>query len=246
MSNVRGVNKMHENRIEYRKRIDTIKKDFSKRSIIYDDYIVKVVPHHREMLEALVSSIPFSTVEPIKIVELGCGTGMATYNIIKRYPNASLKCIDMSPDMLNLAKKKLEAFSNIEFELADYTKCKLEGKYDAVVSFLSLMYLANDETRKSVFRKAYDVLTPRGIFVSGESNVSRNKHFQEICTEKWIEHMRKSYSDDFIKTEVLEKAKKHGSASVLTDEIQYLEDVGFKQVDVFWKYYGFSVYGAIK
>ena len=108
------------------------------------------------------------------------------------------------------------------------------------------MYLANDETRKSVFKKAYNMLIPRGVFISGEANISENKHFQEICMEKWMEHMRKSYSDDFIKTEVLEKAKKHGKESVLTDEIRYLQDIGFSQVDIFWKYYGFSVYGAIK
>jgi tRNA (cmo5U34)-methyltransferase len=108
------------------------------------------------------------------------------------------------------------------------------------------MYLANDEMRKSVFKKVYDVLVPEGFFISGEVNVSRNKHYQEVCVEKWIEYMRKSYSDEFIKTEVIEKAKKHANESILMDEIQYLKDIGFRQIDVFWKYYGFSVYGAIK
>jgi hypothetical protein len=46
--------------------------------------------------------------------------------------------------------------------------------------------------------------------------------------EKWVEHMRKSYSDEFIKTEVIEKAKKHANESVLTDEIQYLKNIGFR------------------
>jgi tRNA (cmo5U34)-methyltransferase len=236
---------LRENRIEYRKRIDTIKQDFSKRSIFYDDYIVKVVPHHKEMLEALIENIPFSRDRPIRIIELGCGTGMATYNIIKKYPYAQLKCIDMTSDMLNLAKKKLEAFPNIEFILADYTKHKFNEEYDVVVSFLSLMYLT-DETRKSVFKKAFDMLINGGVFISGEVTSSRSKHFQEVSMKRWIQHMQKSYSDDFIKNEVLEKAKKHAREPVLTDEIQYLEEIGFSQVDIFWKYYGFSVYGAIK
>jgi ubiquinone/menaquinone biosynthesis C-methylase UbiE len=181
---------------------------------------VNVIPYHKEMLEALVSNIPFSADEPIRILELGCGTGMATYGIARKYPKAHLKCIDMSPDMLGLAKKKLEAFPNVEFALADFTKCKFEGKFDAVVSFLSFMYLGSDETRKSVFKKAYDVLVPEGIFISGEANVSRNKHFEEVYLKKWMEHMRKSYSDEFIKTEVLDKAKKHGTGATLIDELQ--------------------------
>jgi tRNA (cmo5U34)-methyltransferase len=240
------MNYNNENTIECKERINTIKEDFAKRSTFYDDYIVKVVPNHGEMLDALVNSMPFPPDKPIRIVELGCGTGMATGNIIRKFPNAHLKCIDISQDMLNVAKKKFTAFPNIEFELADYTEYNIAGKYDAVVSFLSFMYLANDETRKALFKKVYDVLVPEGFFVSGEVNVSRNKHYQEVCMEKWMEHMRKSYSDEFIKTEVLEKAKKHANESVLTDEIQYLKDIGFRQIDVFWRYYGYSVYGAIK
>jgi len=237
---------MRENRIDHKKRIDIIKGDFSKRSIFYDDYIVKVVPYHREMLEAFTDNIPFSTDTPIRIIELGCGTGLATQSILKKYPNARLKCLDMSLDMLNLAKKRFKAFPNIEFILTDYSKFKFQEECDAVVSFLSLMYLANDRTRKSVFKKAYDMLTSKGVFVSGEMNISRNKHFQEVYMEKWIQHMRKSYSDDFIQSEVLEKAKIHGSPAVLADEIRYLKKIGFNQVEIAWKYYGFSVYEAIK
>lgn len=237
---------MRENRIDYKKRIAIIKGDFSKRSTFYDDYIVKVVPYHREMLDAFIDNIPFSIDDPKRIIELGCGTGLATHSILKKYPNAHLKCLDMSLEMLNLAKKRLDGFPNIEFILADYTKYKFQEECDAIVSFLSLMYLADDKTRRSVFNKAYDLLTSGGVFISGEMNISRNIHFQEVCIEKWLQHMRKSYSDDFIKSEVLEKAKKHGSPSVLEDEIKYLEKIGFSQVEVVWKYYGFSVYEAIK
>src|SRR5271157_1271392 len=98
-------------------------------------------------------------------------------------------------ELLNLAKKKFATFPNIKFELADYTKYSINGKYDAVVSFLSLMYLANDEMRKNIFKKVYNVLVPEGFFISGEINVSRNKYYQEICMEKWIEHMCKAYWD---------------------------------------------------
>lgn len=240
------MNYDNKNTIEYKERIKIIKEDFAKRSTFYDDYIIKVVPNHGEMLDTLINSIPFPSDKPIKVVELGCGTGIATGNIVRKFPNAYLKCIDISQDMLNLAKKKLTTLQNIKFELADYTKYSITGKYDVVVSFLSLMYLANDEMRKSVFKKVYDMLVPEGFFIRGEVNVSKNKHYQEVCVEKWIEHMQKSYSDEFIKTEVIEKAKNHAKESVLTDEIQYLKDIGFRQIDIFLKYYNFSVYGAIK
>ena len=237
---------MKENKITYRKRLDTIKEDFSKRVVFYDDYIVKIVPYHKEMLEALISSIPFEAKEPIKIIELGCGTGIATCSIKKRYPKAHLTCIDMSSKMLDIAKKKLKSFPNIEFEQTDFTKYQFKEKYDVVLSFLSLMYLSGDKARKSIFRKAYSALKPGGVFIAGEANISKNKYSQEIYMKKWIEYMKKSYSDDFIKKEVLIKAKEHGELSVLLDETQWLKDTGFRYVEIFWKYYNFSVYGGIK
>jgi len=241
-----GITEMRENNIIYRKRVGKIKKDFSKRAVMYDDYIVKVVPYHEEMLEALISNISFAAKEPFKIIELGCGTGIATYSIKKRYPNAHLTCIDMSSEMLDRAKEKLKVFPNIEYELADFTKYRFKEKYDVVLSFLSLMYLSGSESRKSIFKKAYNALKPGGIFIAGEVNISSNKYFQGIQMKKWIEHMQKSYSNDFIKEEVLEKAKKHGRLSVLLNEIQWLKNIGFSHTEVFWKYYNFSVYGAIK
>lgn len=237
---------MREDRIAYRKRIGKIKKDFSKRAAIYDDYIVKVVPHHKEMLDALINSMPFAAKEPIKIIEFGCGTGMVTRGIKKRYPNAHLKCIDMSSEMLDIARDKLKAFSNIKYELADFTKYQFKEKYDVIVSFLSLMYLGSDESRKSIFKKSYNALKPGGIFIAGEVNISDNGYFQGIHMKKWIEHMQKSYSNDFINKEVLIKAKKHGRLAVLLEEIQWLKNIGFCHIEVFWKYYNFSVYGAIK
>ena len=237
---------MRENSIAYRNRIDTIKKDFSKRATFYDDYIVKITPYHKDMLEALVSHIPFATEEPIKIIELCCGTGIATYSIKQRYPNAYLKCIDMSPEMMDIAKERLKRFPNIEYELADVTKYQFKGEYDVVVSFLSLMYMGDDENRRSVFEKAYNALKLGGIFIAGEVNISDNEYFQGTHMKKWIEHMQKSYSDDFIEKEVLIKAKKHAKLSVLFDEIQWLKVIGFRHTEIFWKYYNFSVYGAIK
>lgn len=232
--------------MKQKNQLDKIKEDFSKRAVFYDDYIVKVVPYHEEMLEALINNIPFKLKEPLKIIELGCGTGIATVNIKRRFPHAYLTCIDMSSEMLDMAKNKLKVFSNITFKQEDFTKYEFKEKYDVVLSFLSLMYLSGDEARQTLFRKVYNMLKPGGVFIAGGVNVSKHKYFQKIYMKKWIEHMRKSYSDDFIKKEVLVKAKKHGGLSVLLDELQWLENIGFHHIEVFWKYYNSSVYGAAK
>ena len=96
----------NENTLEYKERLNTIKEDFANRSTFYDDYITKVVPNHGKMLDVFINSMPFPSDKPIRVIELGCGTGMTTGNIVRKFPNAHLKCIDISQEMLNLAKKK--------------------------------------------------------------------------------------------------------------------------------------------
>ncbi len=239
---IRGLHMQNESK----DRIQAIKQDFAIRSSFYDDYIVKVVPHHSEMLQALINSIPFSSDKPIRVLELGCGTGIATSNILERFPNAYIKCIDISQDMLDMAKVKFALNPNVEFEQDDYTKLNISDNFDVVISFLSMMYLTDDEARKRVFKKVYDILFDNGFFISGEVHFSKSMHYQEVCMEKWVEHMKQFYTDEFIEAEVVEKAKKHSNPSILIDELRYLKEIGFSQIDIIWKYYSFSVYGAIK
>lgn len=33
---------------------------------------------------------------------------------------------------------------------------------------------------------------------------------------------------------------------ILIDQISWLEDIGFKGIDIVWKYYNFAVYGGTK
>ena len=42
------------------------------------------------------------------------------------------------------------------------------------------------------------------------------------------------------------KYKEEDFPARLLDQIQWLKEIGFKNIEIFWKYYNFSVFGGIK
>ena len=72
----------------------------------YDKTIDALVPKYRDMLAAIVNEIPFNKDSPIKIVELGCGTGNLTLLIANQFKQATIYGYDISPHMLDMARTR--------------------------------------------------------------------------------------------------------------------------------------------
>src|SRR5262249_55770194 len=57
------------------------------------------VPRRAEMLNALVSAVPFAAPDRFAIVELGSGTGLLAETLLDRFVNATLLALDGSESM---------------------------------------------------------------------------------------------------------------------------------------------------
>lgn len=88
------------------------------------------------------------------ILNFGCGTGKHDIELVKL--GYQCKGIDMSPLMVEIARKNAEAGEyKIEFEVADVRNYETEKKYDAVISLFHVMSYQN--TNKDIldaFRSA--------------------------------------------------------------------------------------------
>jgi tRNA (cmo5U34)-methyltransferase len=51
----------------------------------------------------------------MNIVDLGAGTGLLTKVIYEMYPNANYTLIDISKDMLKIAKERFKGMTNFNF-----------------------------------------------------------------------------------------------------------------------------------
>ncbi len=98
------------------------------------------------------------------VLELGCGTGGTA--IIHAPYVKHLRAIDISSEMIKIAKDKAEAqdINNVTFEQLTIEELKTEDcSYDAVLG-LSILHLL--ENKESALAKVDKMLKPGGIFVT--------------------------------------------------------------------------------
>jgi tRNA (cmo5U34)-methyltransferase len=223
-----------------------IKSSFNNEAQIYDDIILKLIPHYHEMIDALVSSIPFEKAASIKVLDLGCGTGTIAKTILEQFPNAKITLVDISEKMLELAEQKIGVESIQKKYCIDFYEMKFVEKYDVVVSSLALHHLITDEDKIGFYAKIFAALSLDGVFLNADVVLGSSNENQDNFMEKWISYMRKSCTVDDIYNNWLVRYQKEDRPAVLLDQIKWLLNLGFSDVDVIWKYYNFAVYGGVK
>lgn len=229
----------------YKKRIKKVKEHFDERAAQFDGYVKKRVPFYMRMLEALVDDIPFPASRAIRAVDLGCGTGTVAYLIKKKCPKAKITCVDIAPNMIEQAKLKLAGLNGIDYDIADISNYKFDGKFDVIASSLALHHLEDDEQRLSFHKNVFRALKKGGIFINADIVLGSTDFWQSVNLEKWkntlLKHLTEKEVEQNHKRYLLEDRP-----AVLLEEIENIKKAGYKHVDVFWKYYNFAVYGGIK
>jgi len=111
--------------------------------------------------EGLLRGISFN--KPVKIVELGCGTGYHTLQMTRMYPVAKVTMVDFNANVIEDTKRRM-SFLRCEkdFLLRDLFDLELDERHDIVHSQGLLEHYTPDEQQKLI-RLHRDLLTPDGV-----------------------------------------------------------------------------------
>ena len=103
--------------------------------------------------------------EPIKIIELGCGTAYNTLQMTRLFQVDKVTLVDSNPNVLNLVSKRLSCLKcEKEFLLQDVFGLTLTEKYHMVHSQGLLEHFTLEQQRKLV-RLHKDLLTADGVAI---------------------------------------------------------------------------------
>jgi ubiquinone/menaquinone biosynthesis C-methylase UbiE len=106
---------------------------------------------------------------PLRILEIGTGTGSATRFVRLAFPKARIVATDLSGPYLKVAQRKLSGFDRIDYLQAPGEELPFqEGQFDAVFSVF-LFHELPLEARKAVLRESLRVLRPGGLLVAVDS-----------------------------------------------------------------------------
>jgi tRNA (cmo5U34)-methyltransferase len=101
---------------------------------------------------------------PVRILELGTGTGETARRVLAIHPDAQLVGIDASEAMLARAR---EALTNADLRVSRLEDPLPEGPFDLVVSALAVHHL-DGGGKADLFRRVAEVLRGGGRFVLGD------------------------------------------------------------------------------
>ena len=222
----------------------TVKKIFDAGALQYDRNRRKVIPCFDDFYKTLIRLIPFDSDEKFNVLDLGAGTGLVTALIFNVFPEAVVSLLDVSGEMLEKAKERFEGKDNVQFHVMDYDSSPLPGKYDLIVSAMSIHHL-EDYGKKHLFQKIYDALVPGGIFIHAELARGATDDIEEIYQEQWRKHLEGTgLNEDEL--DVIYERMSYDIPAPLDIQLSWMRDAGFLSLDCFYKYFNFVVYAGSK
>ena len=139
-----------------------------------------------------------------KVLELGCGTGYFTREIVKT--NAAVTAIDISPDLLAIAQKEVSA-TNVTFcEENAYLMTFADESFDSVIGSSVLHHLDIEKAIAEIHR----VLKSNGFIAFTEPNMLN----PQIALQKNIPWLKRKLGDSpdetaFFRWQLISLLKKH-------------------------------------
>jgi tRNA (cmo5U34)-methyltransferase len=222
--------------------LENVKQHFEQEAEEFDKTILMLIPLYTKMINSMISSIPYDISDEFKVLDLGCGTGNVTKAIKEKFNNARVSCIDIAENMIQMAKMKLANYEDINYYTGDFSDFDFEEKYDVIVSSLALHHIKSDNDKKQFYRRIYEALKEGGILLNSDVVLGSNENLQNLYTKKWVEFMLNNIPRKEIEEKWLPKSVDEDFPATITNHIKWLNETGFKSIDVIWKCYGLAVY----
>jgi tRNA (cmo5U34)-methyltransferase len=192
----------------------------------------------------------------LTMLDLGCGDGSVTEIIRSRYPENTFCLLDGSEFMLEKAKQRLGdrgvMFRKETFQ--EYLDRPPESeKYDFVCSANAIHHLELSE-KERLYLKIFQELKAGGLFVNSDPVVPSSERSEKWQFNLWIDWMREAAEERGVALDpnIIEgvpfeyKRKPENKPSGLAEQLQLLQKTGFQDVDCFYKYSIFAVFGGTK
>lgn len=180
---------------------------------------------------------------PLRVVELGGGTGITTLAILTATVNAHVLSVDNEPTMQNQARKNLQEWSELgrlQFS-GDDALTALQSLASASIDIIASAYTLHNfpaNYRSLVIQEAYRVLVPGGQFINGDryalddivAHTRNTQHevagYFKVLTdiqrldllEHWIIHLFNDESENHIMREAV--------------ACRQMAEAGFKQIKI--------------
>jgi tRNA (cmo5U34)-methyltransferase len=224
---------------------------------IFNKIADTVIPRRRELISTVAAQAMRHCGENPKVLDLGCGNGDLTAEILRLKPGASVTMVDFNDEMLHCCGDRFSGKGQItiaQLDLNGGIPASIGSGFDAVVSACTV-HVIRPDARLKLYSDICNVLKDNGPFVNGDRVRGESPEIESREFDAWIQFrvdrlketksVEKSF--DEVKREQLAFDTKMGHKPCTVWEAERdLRTAGFRYVDVIWKYLNFAVIAGIK
>lgn len=187
------------------------------------------IPHRTEGEAMVLEMVPTAA---RRILDLGTGDGRLLALLQIDRPDAEAIAIDFSPTMLDAARARFAGQPSVTIVTHDLDDpLPALGSFDAIVSSFAIHH-CTDERKRSLYAEIFGLLVPGGTFCNLEHVASATSALQA----RFLAHMG-------IAEGTGDPSNKLCSVE---SQLGWLRDIGFGEVDCYWKWFELAVFGGIK
>jgi len=218
------------------------------------------IPLAQEQIGVMMSILK-STDKPVEsFLDLGCGDGILGAAILAEYPSARGVLVDFSETMLDQARTQLAdlgdrlTFANLDYGDPDWVESvQAHAPFDTIVSGYSIHHQP-DARKRAVYEEIFALLRPGGWFVNIE-HVSSSAQLSIDLFEHHYISTRYAIEQQNGGTRTLAQIadeyrnRPDKAANILAPvdlQCQWLRDIGFEQVDCYFRIYELAVFAGRK
>lgn len=217
-----------------------VRENFGQGASTYDRY-ARV---QKTMARELMDKITGTGKNFRDILEIGCGTGFLTELLAEKFPRARILAVDISPQMIEAARKKLVLYPEITYLEADGENLSVNGSFDLVVSSAVFQWFNNYLRPFNTYSR---ILKDDGYFIFNTFGEETLKELVQVLEFLGM-HIPRKY---FISTGELSCVLKNCRFKELTVDERFLRDyypatrellIGIKKIGAQSHYLGANDY----
>jgi cyclopropane fatty-acyl-phospholipid synthase-like methyltransferase len=217
-----------------------------------------LIPDRKRQLGVMLRVLHSAPRSPQRVLDVGAGDAVLLATVLDAFPEATGIAVDFSPLMLEQARARLAPFgrraTTVEADLQSPAwRNSLRGPFDAIVSGFAIHHLSH-ERKRALYREIYELLPDGGVFLNAEHVASATPKIEAMFNDAMSEHLferRREKGEEVtleqVHQEFLERPDR--AANILApmeEQCQWLREIGFREVDCFWKYFELALFGGIR
>lgn len=215
------------------------------------------IPGAGLQLEVLHKVVSMWRATPAVILDLGCGDGVLGRTLLDAHKSARVIFADFSEPMLEAARRQIginrqATVIKADFASPDWVKAvESEKHFDIIVSGFAIHH-QRDDRKRELYAEIYGLLCNGGIFLNldqvSSTTSSGSLLFDSFFLDHILSYVRET-SPGGAEREVEEayyQDKRENLPAPVETQCQWLSDIGFQDVDCFFKIFELALFGGRK